>query len=450
MSTLAHPKTRPADLALGRATATPARRTAGTAGAGAAILGLRVTALGLSFGTAILLARLLGPAGLGVYETAMGWAALLGVPAGLGAEKLVVREVAAAEARGEAGLIRGLARASLLAVLLSASLVAAATGLAVLLLGDRAPAGLALVAAGVVPLAALLRVRQALLQGLAAVVRGQVPELLIAPATFLLLLAASAVLTERLEPSAAIACQAAAFGVALGWASLALRRLAPPALRAQAPRFELRRWRTAAGPLLAIAGLQVLNARVDVVLLGALADPVEVARYAVPNRLAALIGMPLLAANAALGPTIARLHAAGDRAGMQAAVSRAARLSCAAALPIAAGLLLGGGTALGLFGPAFVSATDLLTVLGLAQLANVAMGSVGLILLMTGHARTAALGLGLSACLNLGLDLALIPRLGAMGAAVGAAASLMVWNLVLLLGVRHHLGLRPTVLGGCR
>ena len=252
------------------------------------------------------------------------------------------------------------------------------------------------------------------------------------------------------SPTAALTCQALALGAALLTAALALRGGTPTEVRAATPRFALRPWASAALPLLALAGLQVLNARVDVVLLGALADPAAVGHYAVANRAAALVAMPLLAANAALGPAIARLHAQGDHEGLRRAIFRSRQLTLTVALPITAFMLLGGELVLRLFGTSFLAARPVLSLLASAQLVNVALGSVGLILLMTGHARTAVWGLCCSATLNLGLDLWLIPTHGAWGAAIAAGSSLLVWNLLLAAGVRRHLGLWAGIFGGRR
>jgi O-antigen/teichoic acid export membrane protein len=66
---------------------------------------------------------------------------------------------------------------------------------------------------------------------------------------------------------------------------------------------------------------------------------------------------------------------------------------------------------------------------------------------MTGHERDVARSLAISALLNIVLGLALIPGWGAEGAAVAAATSLVVWNIVLAVRVYRKLGIRPTAFG---
>ena len=74
------------------------------------------------------------------------------------------------------------------------------------------------------------------------------------------------------------------------------------------------------------------------------------------------------------------------------------------------------------------------------------MGSVLLLLTMTGHEQDALVGVAAGALVNLSCSLALIPRLGLMGAAAASTLGLVTWNLILAWRVRHRLGLDPTAL----
>jgi O-antigen/teichoic acid export membrane protein len=80
-------------------------------------------------------------------------------------------------------------------------------------------------------------------------------------------------------------------------------------------------------------------------------------------------------------------------------------------------------------------------------MANVATGSVGVLLVMTGHQRDAALGTAAGAGLNVLLAVALIPPLGVLGAAIAAAASNVVSNGLLVIAVRRKLRLDSTAAG---
>jgi len=118
-----------------------------------------------------------------------------------------------------------------------------------------------------------------------------------------------------------------------------------------------------------------------------------------------------------------------------------------ATLPMLA--LAGFGQAfLGWFGAGFSTGQGAMIVLCFGQWVNVALGPVALLLTMTGHERDALVGIAWGAGVNLLLSAVLIPPLGMIGAAVSSTASLIAWNLILVVWVRRRLGIGSTCLGG--
>ena len=83
-----------------------------------------------------------------------------------------------------------------------------------------------------------------------------------------------------------------------------------------------------------------------------------------------------------------------------------------------------------LFGPDFVTGAPLLRLLSIGQFINVATGSVGYLLMMTGHERTLRLNITLATAVNLWLCLWLIPKMGPFGAAIATAVPLALMNLL--------------------
>ena len=100
-----------------------------------------------------------------------------------------------------------------------------------------------------------------------------------------------------------------------------------------------------------------------------------------------------------------------------------------------------------IFGPEFLPAAPALAVLAIGQLVNAGSGSVGSLLTMTGHERDAAVGFGLSAVMNVALNVLLIPLWGPLGAAVATASSLIAWNVILSFAVYRRLRIDATALG---
>jgi len=83
-----------------------------------------------------------------------------------------------------------------------------------------------------------------------------------------------------------------------------------------------------------------------------------------------------------------------------------------------------------LFGPEFIFADKALTVLALGQFVNVATGSVGYLLMMSGHEKLMRNNIIFAAVLNVAFNIILIPRFGIVGAASSTAAALSVMNIV--------------------
>ena len=94
-----------------------------------------------------------------------------------------------------------------------------------------------------------------------------------------------------------------------------------------------------------------------------------------------------------------------------------------------------------MIGPEFLAGSALLVVLALGQFVNVATGSVGYLLMMTGHEKLMRNSVAIAAALNLALNLTLVPVAGAMGAAIATAISLATLNLVATYYVWSHLGI---------
>mgnify|MGYP000751870713 CR=1 FL=1 len=97
------------------------------------------------------------------------------------------------------------------------------------------------------------------------------------------------------------------------------------------------------------------------------------------------------------------------------------------------------------FGVEFEAALTPLLILALAYTFSVSLGIVSTILNMTGHEKTTAKGAVIATCVNVVLNLTLIPMFGISGAAIATAASLIVWNLYLWRSVRSLLSIRPGI-----
>lgn len=414
-------------------------------------LALLVAGTALGFVTNVVLARVLGPAGFGAYAFGIGWLGLLAIPATLGLESLLIREVAQYRAKGEWGAARGLI-AFADRVGLAASIALAVIAAAVLLHGefDLEPElrAAAVVGAATLPALTVSRLRQGALRGLRRVVAGQAPDMLVQPALALLLIAVAYALaeTELTGPFAVLLYGAAAYAGCLLAVGL-LRRLRPSPLARAQPERHYRAWLRATLPFVLIAGTMAINSQIDVVMLGFMLGAEPTGIYRVASRIADIAGFPLLAVMVALGPIIAGLFAEGRFQEMQERLTKAARATLAMTLVMALALASLDGSILLLFGEAFQAGQTVLVILLVGRIVEAALGPAGVLLSMTKYANLAAVGIGVGAVTNIIFNLVLIPRFGIEGAAIATAASILIRSGTMVMLARATLAIHSTALG---
>ncbi len=426
------------------------------AGEALGLFAMKIALAGLMFVITVILTRSIGAAGFGTYVYAITIVGVLVEPAVLGLDWLMVREVPAFLQQEEWGLMRGmLGWSNRLSLRLSLALGLGAAGIAWLwyALGRVSQESLVvfLVAVILLPFVALTRLRQAAMRGLFHVVAGQSPELLIQP-VLLLVLVLLWLFVWR-EPFGAVqttALHLASVVVAFVVGTLMLAHFLPEPARKAAPSVRAGVWRASALSLMAFSGMQFLSRRIDTLMLGALGTSADVGVYAAVVRGADLLAFILVAVNSVLAPTIVTIHLAGDRARLQRVTTNAARAVLLFSLVLALPLIMYGDLFLSIFGGEFVVGAPGLTILIAGRLFNAAVGSVALILTMTGHERDVIWGISAGAALNGLLNLWLIPRLGVTGAAIASASGMICWDVILTVRVAQRLGIYPSVLGRWR
>lgn len=412
---------------------------------------INVAGVVLGFLSQVVLARVLGAEGYGVFAYVAAWVTALGLLARFGFPTSLLRFVASYQSRQEWGLLQGVIRFAEVRVIAGSVLVAVLASAVIWALAERIGSGLAqafLVGIWAVPLVALVEVRCAIARALGRITTALVPGRLVPQAVLVAGIGAAFLLSAgNVDPTLAMGLRVAGFAAALALAAWVARdarqAVVPPGqpvLTGEAPA-----WRKAALALLALAALQAVRRHADVLLVGVLLDTTEAGIYRVAAYVAGLVVFPLGAINIVFAPVIAACHARGDRAGLQTMVTATARWITATAVVIALPLLVVPELVLGLFGPDFVAGAPALRILLVAQLVNAATGSVGFLMTMTGHERHVTVVFGITSALAVVLTVALVPALGIDGAAIATATGLVLLNAVLAVLVYRRLGVVPSV-----
>lgn len=412
---------------------------------------LRFVGLFFQFAGSILVARLLGVEGFGVYSYAFTWAAILGTLIGLGLGQLAVREVPRFLVRGDAGLLRGFLITAVALIFLTG--VLAAGILALLDRADLLPLhiGWPLVTVAAV-LQALILAFSSVLNGFQRVVWSQFLESNLRQVTFLVPLGAGALLghvfTAQGVFTLAILATLPILALML-WSVLRSYRRAVDGQGAPA-QYRPATWVLAALPFMAMSIANQMQTNLDVVMVGILGEPADVGRYRTASRAVDLAIIANLVAVQVLGPMLSRALAQKDTEAAQRLVSQTALLAGGFGLTICIVLGVGAYWYLALFGPEFQPAATALRLLLIGQAVNMLVGPVGVILLMTGREKT-ALAINLSGlAANFTLNLLLIPRYGIEGAALATLIAVGLTKTGLLIAVRRTSDLRPSVLAAVR
>jgi O-antigen/teichoic acid export membrane protein len=403
----------------------------------------------LGFLTALLLARLLGSEEFGQYSFAFAWASFLVIVALVGMDQLLVRGIAQYEVQQDYARMRGLLRRASHIVLATSCGIGAVGCLVAIAFSSPELKAPICAAMALVPITALTFVRQGAMQALGKVVLGQFPEYLIAP---VLILAGVAVLAVAgggwLSATTCLLCYVVATGIACGIGALLLRRSLPEPMSGARPLYDTKVWLKASVPMMLINGVWSSNRYVSILILGMIAGPTSAGVYNVVERGAAAILLVHLAINMPLAPVLARLHAEGDQVGVERESEHMARIATVVSLPVCIAFAVFPTVYLGIFGSGFDEGATAMSILALAQIVNAATGPAGTVLIMSGLERPAMWATGAGSLVNVILGFALVPFLGITGAAIAFAASLIAWNMALVLLGRRLAGVNVTAFHG--
>jgi O-antigen/teichoic acid export membrane protein len=208
--------------------------------------------------------------------------------------------------------------------------------------------------------------------------------------------------------------------------------------------YQLREWLSFALPNFLTSILDTVLEAVDTILLAFLVvSIVAVGQYAAAIRYSAFIALPLQSLNVMFAPTIAELHHKGETEKLAVMFKIVTNWVIIFSLPICLIAILFSRPLLGISGDSFLAAWPLLVALSVGSMVNAGTGSVGYILLMTGHQRLSFINSLIAVIVNVVLGIILTKLYGALGTAIATGLALAIVNLMRLLQVRMLLKIHP-------
>lgn len=179
------------------------------------------------------------------------------------------------------------------------------------------------------------------------------------------------------------------------------------------------------------------------IMLGVWGTESDVGIFSIANKVAILISFILSCVNTVIAPKFAALYQAGNRKELQEVSVQATVLLCLISTPVLLVLMVYPALVLSIFGGKFIEGVGVLRILALGQFMYVVTGAVGFLLTMSGKETVMRSIMVFSAFLLVGMNFVLIPRFGAMGAAVATSISLVAQNLIIVVAVWRIIGVSP-------
>lgn len=413
--------------------------------------GISVVNAGLNYIITLMLARFLGAADYGAYIYALTFVGMLQLPALFGLTTLLTREIAAYKTKGNWELATGIYIWCNKVTLINSIILSLSAIYLTWKFSPFLPDGslqVIWIAISILPIRVMLSTRSATMKGLNHIIKAQIPTTLVRPIILVVLLPIIYICSEnRLNGTEAIAIYGISTVCSLALLMYFHQQSLPNELKNAVPKYKSWSWIKNALPLLFISSMYLINFQTDTVMLGAFTDTSSVGIYSIAGRSAGVTGLILSAFNISLAPVFSSLYTSGDIEKLQCLMTESCRSIILASAPVVLGLVFFGNWFMLMFGEEFIQGKTTLSILCWGQFFNIFTGSVALLLVMTGYQFYTAIGVTISALLNVGLNYLLIPIWGIEGAATATVSSNMLWNILMVYFVYKKLKIYATPFG---
>jgi len=409
-----------------------------------------------TFINTVLLSRILGPTALGIYSFSQSLILFLAAPITMGFSQLLTRRIAAYSASEDMSSVHAITRWS---TRTGFWIIVPMVGiLSVIFYLYRDWLGLEKVytllwALALLPLGLMIHINGAALRALGHMVKGQLNDIFTRPFLFTLSLSVFFLFPElgAISPAEAMALHILATFIALIVVTSMKVYVLPSRARAAsvATSSDFEHWRRSFMTFAVFGGIGAVQMFMDVIVLGILTDDATVGVYRVAAQGMMLVTAAALAIQAALSPSISKLHVLGDIEGIQRVLHTGARVTLLVTLPAVALIVVFAEPVLvTIFGSLYAQGKSALSILMLGSLSYGVVGLGGATLNMTGNENAALKAAVVGALCNLVLNFLLIPVFGMEGAAVATVSSLIITHGLWAWQVKKRLNLSSLIFHG--
>ena len=414
----------------------------------AAALAIQILSIALNYTVNVLLARWMGVSDYGVFQYAYTINLVLSFVAGFGVSGAVLRFIPEYIVNQDWQHLRGILQSSWIQTLVVSIIISGCSTIWLIwqntLVEVKNITSLLLGVLGV-PLLALFRLQQDTARALRQIILAFAPLQLVHPILLIGISFFWLKVHHHLNSILVLSFSLGILFILLGIQLLLLSRFFPREINHVSSIINWRYWLSVSLPLLFLDGSFMILNQMDTLLIGTMLGTKSVGIYNVASQTASVVNIILVAVNSIAAPEFASLYAKGDISGLQRLTSTIAKWMFFPTLVIASGLILFADPILNLFGLDFVAGKWAMIALVLGQLVNVGSGSVGYLLIMTGHQNQSAKVIGICALINIALNFMAIPTLGILGAGLATGFSMALWNIWLNNLVVKYLNINPSI-----
>lgn len=183
-------------------------------------------------------------------------------------------------------------------------------------------------------------------------------------------------------------------------------------------------------PLLLASATVIFSESISTMLLGYFLDTKEIGFFSVALKVAMFTSFILQVTNSAISPKIAQLYTTENFPALNTVIKKTNIACFIIGLFFFITFIFVGSNILSLWGEEFRTAYKLLIIMAFGELFNVATGSTGVILVMTGYQKIRRNIAFISLSINISLSYLLIYSLGTTGAALALCTTVILENFI--------------------
>jgi len=195
--------------------------------------------------------------------------------------------------------------------------------------------------------------------------------------------------------------------------------------------------------MIGINALEFLLGQSQRIVLGVYLEASQLGIFSVAAAISGFIPLLLQATNSIFAPVIAGLHARGEKEVLRRLFQTLTKWILGLTAPLVIVIVLFAPALMGIFGPEFRAGWLVVVIASIGQLVNCGVGSVGYLLIMSGHQNRLVRVQAYTGGLTLISSLLVVPLWGIVGAAAVGALTTVVSNLWYLGEVRRVLNFFP-------